>query len=132
MGAAIECFPDACAVDIPRSRFAPVKTTSDLLTLRSDAYEITVEGRAVLAPECQSVPPNVELDGSYKLVDQLEAALVHGVPSLKECRSLVIHGPVTFEPGTVLRGAIRITNPSSTPQAVPAGTYTDTDLTLGN
>jgi hypothetical protein len=25
MGAAIECFPGACAVCVPRSRFAPVK-----------------------------------------------------------------------------------------------------------
>ncbi len=37
MGAAIECFPDARAVDVPRRRFAPVKTTGDLLTLRCDA-----------------------------------------------------------------------------------------------
>jgi hypothetical protein len=37
MGAAIECFPRAGAVLVPRTRFAPVKTTGDLLALRSDA-----------------------------------------------------------------------------------------------
>ena len=37
MGAAIECFPESGAVLVPRTRFAPVKTTSDLLSLRSDA-----------------------------------------------------------------------------------------------
>merc|ERR1719487_21625 len=31
MGAAIECFPGAQAILIPRSRFAPVKTTGDLM-----------------------------------------------------------------------------------------------------
>ena len=38
MGAAIESFPGSAAVCVPRSRFAAVKTTSDLFALRSDAY----------------------------------------------------------------------------------------------
>lgn len=131
MGAAIECFPDAKAVDVPRSRFAPVKTTADLLTLRSDAYEITPDGRAALAPECGSVPPQVELDGSYKLVDQVEAALAAGVPSLKGCRSLRIDGPVTFAPGTIFEGDVEISNPGTTTRQVPAGTYRDQTIALG-
>lgn len=40
MGSAIECFNDAGAVVVPRSRFAPVKTCSDLFALRSDAYKV--------------------------------------------------------------------------------------------
>lgn len=35
MGSAIECFDDADAVVVPRSRFAPVKTCNDLFALRS-------------------------------------------------------------------------------------------------
>ncbi len=38
MGAAIELFDGAGAIRVPRSRFAPVKTTDDLLGVRSDAY----------------------------------------------------------------------------------------------
>jgi len=41
MGSAIECFENAGAICVPRSRFAPVKTTADLFALRSDAYETT-------------------------------------------------------------------------------------------
>src|SRR6187200_67201 len=41
MGAAIDVFDGARAIRVPRRRFAPVKTTSDLLALRSDAYELT-------------------------------------------------------------------------------------------
>merc|ERR1712185_583190 len=41
MGAAIECFEGAAAILIPRTRFAPVKTTGDLLALMSDAYEVS-------------------------------------------------------------------------------------------
>jgi len=50
MGAAIGFFPGAKALVVPRSRFAPVKTTADLLVVRSDAYDLTrdhtLEGRA--------------------------------------------------------------------------------------
>ena len=49
MGAAIEVFEGARALRVPRTRFAPVKTTDDLLALRSDAYELTDDARVVLA-----------------------------------------------------------------------------------
>jgi hypothetical protein len=52
MGAAIECFPGACAVCVDRDRFAPVKKCSDLLLLRSDAYEINDQSVLVLSPKC--------------------------------------------------------------------------------
>ncbi|MEE1264686.1 MAG: UTP--glucose-1-phosphate uridylyltransferase, partial [Akkermansia sp.] len=52
MGAALQCFPGARAVCVPRSRFFPVKTCSDLLLLRSDAVEIDEAGAMKLAPEC--------------------------------------------------------------------------------
>jgi hypothetical protein len=38
MGSAIECFDDASAVVVPRSRFAPVKTCNDLFALRSGGW----------------------------------------------------------------------------------------------
>ena len=40
MGAAIEVFEGATAIGVGRDRFLPVKTTSDLLVLRSDAYDL--------------------------------------------------------------------------------------------
>ena len=40
MGAAIAVFDGARPLRVPRTRFLPVKTTSDLLVLRSDAYEL--------------------------------------------------------------------------------------------
>ena len=62
MGAAIECFSNTGAIDVPRSRFAPVKTTEDLLALRSDAYEVTDDFRLQLKGACAGVPPIVRLD----------------------------------------------------------------------
>ena len=130
MGAAIECFPDACAVDVPRSRFAPVKTTADLLTLRSDAYDIRPDGTAALVPELHGVPPHVELDHHYKLVDQLEAALAGGTPSLKGCRSLKVKGQVLFRADAIFQGDVTVENPTHSPLPVPPGIHFNTHLIL--
>lgn len=109
MGAAIECFAGAGAVVVPRTRFAPVKTTADLLALRSDAYVITEDGRAMLAPERKGIPPEIDLDGDhFKLVDQLDAALAGGVPSLLHCRKLTVRGPVRFSPTDRFEGDVVI------------------------
>lgn len=106
MGAAIQCFPGARAVCVPRSRFFPVKTCSDLLLLRSDAVLIDEDGAMTLAPECGGVAPVVLLDSKlYKLVDSLDAL---GVPSLKHARKLVVKGPHTFAPGEEIRGEVEI------------------------
>merc|ERR550537_370040 len=80
MGAAISCFEGAIALKIPRSRFAPVKTTNDLLALRSDAYVLTPDSRIELAAARNGVPPNIKLDGMYKFVDGMEK--MGPVPSL--------------------------------------------------
>lgn len=106
MGAAIQCFPGARAVCVPRSRFFPVKTCSDLLLLRSDAVEITEAGLMQLAPECDGVAPIVQLDSKlYKLVDSLDAL---GVPSLKNVSKLTVTGPHHFENGEQLSGEVTV------------------------
>ena len=106
MGAALQCFPGARAVCVPRSRFFPVKTCSDLLLLRSDAVVIDEAGAMKLAPECNGVAPVVLLDGKlYKLVESLETL---GVPSLKNVSKLVVTKAHTFAPGEALSGEVQI------------------------
>lgn len=106
MGAALQCFAGARAVCVPRSRFFPVKTCSDLLLLRSDAVEIGEDGSMNLAPECHGVAPVVLLDSKvYKLVDSLDSL---GVPSLKHVTKLVVKGAHQFAPGEQLSGNVTI------------------------
>lgn len=126
MGAAIQCFDNAGALVVPRVRFAPVKTTSDLLALRSDAYEITEDWRVVLTGTGRQQPPAIDLDPNhYKLVDQLDVKLRDGVPSLKHCQELTVRGPVQFSSGNVFRGKVSITNTSGQPRPLPPGEYQD-------
>jgi UDP-N-acetylglucosamine pyrophosphorylase len=128
MGSAISCFPGATAIVIPRSRFAPVKTTNDLLALRSDAYVLTADFRIELAPARNGVPPDVQLDGRYKFVDALNA--IGAVPSMIACETLEVQGDIEFAPGVVLRGKVKIVNAASTTKVVPAAVYENTTVEL--
>jgi UDP-N-acetylglucosamine pyrophosphorylase len=130
MGAAISCFEGAKALQIPRTRFAPVKTTSDLLALRSDAYVLTDDFRVELAPARNGVPPNIKLDGGYKFVDQMEQLTPNGVPSLINCSKLVVEGPVEFAAGTVIEGEVTIKNASGEKKTAGPGTLKDQTVEL--
>jgi UDP-N-acetylglucosamine pyrophosphorylase len=126
MGAAIECFDKSGAIVVPRARFAPVKTTGDLLALRSDAYRITPDWRLVLDRGEDAEPPAIDLDQNhYKLVDQLDARLKGGAPSLKHCRQLTVRGPVNFSSGNAFYGAVTIRNNGPEAKPLPPGEYRD-------
>merc|ERR1712190_378558 len=127
MGAAISCFEGSAAVLIPRSRFAPVKTTNDLLALRSDAYTLTDDYRITLAPERAGVPPNIKLDGRYKFVDAMETLIPEGAPSLIGCKSLAVEGEVIFRKGVIFKGSVVVKNSGDGPKTLAAGTYGSAD-----
>jgi UTP--glucose-1-phosphate uridylyltransferase len=109
MGAAIGSFPGAALLQVPRTRFAPVKTTDDLLVLRSDVYEISDDLEVEPASGRTDGLPYVELDKRfYKLIDEFERRFPDGPPSLLEAERLVVHGDVTFGADVRVRGAVSI------------------------
>jgi len=116
MGAAIGVFAGAGALRVPRSRFVPVKTTDDLLVLRSDAYGLDAASRVVLAPERSGRQPLVSLDPEhFKLVQDFEAHFPSGPPSLVACDRLDVEGDVTFGSSVTCRGDLRIQGPTRIP-----------------
>ncbi|OGV45908.1 MAG: hypothetical protein A2X46_06955 [Lentisphaerae bacterium GWF2_57_35] len=119
MGSAISLFPDAGAIRVPRSRFAPVKTTNDLLTLWSDAYRLTPESHMVLHPERHNVPPLVSLDPlHYRSLDKLLERFPQGAPSLLKCESLSIKGDIRFGKDVAIKGQVALVNSSQAPAVV--------------
>jgi UTP--glucose-1-phosphate uridylyltransferase len=109
MGAAIGSFKGAELLCVPRTRFVPVKTTDDLLVLRSDVYSVSDDSVVSAAPERAGNLPYVELDPDYyKLIDDFEARFPDGPPSLREAERLVVHGDVTFGQGVQVRGAVEL------------------------
>jgi UTP--glucose-1-phosphate uridylyltransferase len=109
MGAAIEVFEGARALRVPRTRFAPVKTTDDLLALRSDAYVLDGGAKILLAAQRDGRVPFVALDSDhFKLMRDFEARFPDGPPSLVECDRLVVEGDVRFGAHVIVRGDVTV------------------------
>ena len=123
MGAAIDVFEGARAVRVPRERFAPVKTTDDLLALRSDDYVLHDGGRIAVAPERDgSGAPLVQLDTRfYKLVRDFDARFASGPPSLVGAERLTVRGDVAFGAGVVVRGAVTVEHDGDGQQRIDDG-----------
>lgn len=111
MGAALSVFKGALALDVPRTRFAPVKTTDDLLVLWSDAFVLTEDFRLMLHADRHGVPPNVKLDSRfYKLWPDFQSRFASGAPSLLPCRSLTVTGDVSFGHHVYTQGDVELRN----------------------
>jgi UTP--glucose-1-phosphate uridylyltransferase len=120
MGAAIGSISGARAVRVPRSRFAPVKTTDDLLVVRSDAYELTGDGQ--MKPGFDGPGPVVMLDKDfYKLLPDFEQRFPAGMPSLRRCRRFEVDGDITFGAGVVAVGEVRMVAPRHVPDGEVLG-----------
>lgn len=118
MGAAIEVFEGATAICVGRDRFQPVKTTNELLLLRSDVYSLTAEGKLIAKTEAT---PEISLDSAYyKLVDDFNSR-IPSAPSLRKAHSLKVKGDWTFEPGVVVVGDAELVDEGG-PATIPSGT----------
>jgi UTP--glucose-1-phosphate uridylyltransferase len=117
MGAAIGSIDGAQAVEVPRTRFVPVKTTDDLLVIRSDAYNVSDEGEAT--PTFDGAPPVVSLSREYfGLLNDFEDHFPSGPPSLTRCTSLTVVGDVVFGAEIAIEGNVTVIGP----RAVADGT----------
>lgn len=132
MGAAIETFEGAGALRVPRTRFAPVKLTSDLLVLWSDAYLLTPESNIVINPQNRYYLPIVQLDSKhYKFIQDLQKRFPQGAPSLSGCEKFQVEGDVLFGRDIVVRDQVKISNPTGQQVKVEDGTVLEGDTVLG-
>ena len=121
-GAAIGLFDGAEAVEVPRSRFSPVKTTNDLLTVMSDACELDGMNRLRLAESRRGVPPAVSLDPAhFAMLDDFRARFPAGAPGLIGCTGLTVEGDVAFSAGVRCEGDVRIACPPGRKARIPEG-----------
>jgi UTP--glucose-1-phosphate uridylyltransferase len=123
MGSAIECFDRARAIVVPRERFAPVKTTNDLLVLWSDAYELTPDARVVARDPEANRRRVVDLDPRhFGRIADFEARFEDGAPSLRDCRRLRVRGDFRFGAGVRVEGEVELVNPDAEQREIPAET----------
>lgn len=119
MGTAIEQIDGARAIHVPRTRFRPVKTTNELLLVRSDIFELDEDARVVSVIDHPE--PLVDLDGRYfRLVPGFEERFPAGVPSLRQATSFRVRGDVRFGAGVVCAGDVVVDAAERT--VIPDGT----------
>ncbi|RNL62409.1 UTP--glucose-1-phosphate uridylyltransferase [Nocardioides marmoriginsengisoli] len=105
MGAAIEIFAGARTIEVGHDRYVPVKSTNDLLVLRSDVYDI---GADFVLDQAAAVVPFVDLDGTYKLVAEFDKRFKSGAPSLRAAESFVVDGDWTFGENVTVVGSVKL------------------------
>jgi UTP--glucose-1-phosphate uridylyltransferase len=94
-----------------------VKTTDDLLVLRSDVYDI---GGDFVLDQTGDEVPFVGLDPAiYKLVGEFDKRFPEGAPSLREATRLTVEGDWTFGRGVAIKGEVSLDRPRSA-QRIPA------------
>jgi UTP--glucose-1-phosphate uridylyltransferase len=105
-----------------------VKTTAELLAIRSDAYVLTDEFRVALAPERQGRAPIVELDSAFFGGGRdLDERFPAGPPSLLECDRFEVRGDLVFGPGVVVRGSVCVEHDGPGPRQIPPGSVLEGD-----
>ncbi|MGL4832497.1 MAG: UTP--glucose-1-phosphate uridylyltransferase [Propionibacteriaceae bacterium] len=103
MGTAIELFDGGLALEVPRDRFLPVKTTNELLLVRSDIFDLGPDWR--LRARRDQLPEITLAAQYYKTMADFEQR-VPVAPSLIGVDSLTVAGDWTFALGVVLNGDV--------------------------
>ena len=133
MGAAISLFDETTAVRVPRTRFFPVKSCNDLLSLRSDCYVLGENENLRVNPKRVAAGrPNIikiKLDPNFfGKLDLLEERFQEGLPSLVDCESLSIEGNVYFEGDVSIKGSVSIKNSLDSPAVIKKESIIDKDI----
>ncbi len=126
MGAAIEIFEGAQTIEVGRDRFVPVKTTNDLLLLRSDVYDL---GSDFVMDRLSDQLPYIELDGEiYKLVEEFDRRFPEGAPSLRNADAFRVDGDWTFGRDVRVVGDVSLERPDGAQRVEPGTVLSSTDL----
>merc|ERR1712130_57403 len=125
-GAAIQVFSKALGIEVPRSRFLPVKTCSDLLLIQSNVYELSPNGdhSLVVNPKRASQSaPLIQLSSEFQKVGDFHKRF-HQIPDLLECESLTVNGDVKFMDNVCIKGDVKINGPTEIANKVlTSGSY---------
>lgn len=131
-GAAMKYFDRAIGVNVPRSRFLPVKKTSDLLLIKSDLYSLD-EGRLIMNP-LRSFPtvPLVKLGDEHFARVREFMERFSDMPDVLELNHLTVSGDVTFGRNVSLRGTVIIIANHGDRIDIPTGAILENKIVSGN
>merc|ERR1711990_321309 len=134
VGAAMKCFENCRGINVPRSRFLPVKKTSDLLLIMSNLYTLT-NGSLTMSPERMfQTTPLIKLgDESFKKVNDF-LWRIGDTPDILELDHLTVSGNVTFgrKSKVILKGTVIIIANHGECINIPSGAILENKIVSGN
>lgn len=132
IGAAIKYFPKSKGMVVPRTRFLPVKTTSDLFLIQSNMF-IEKNGSLIVNPKrVYPVNPIIRLIGKhYKDVNNYLARF-SGIPDVLELDHLTVSGNVKFGKSITLKGTVIIIADENSTIKIPDGAILEDNILYGN
>lgn len=131
-GAAMKDFEGAIGINVPRSRFLPVKKTSDLLLVKSNLYMMQ-NGTLVMSPQ-RAFPtvPLVKLgDNHFSKVREFLNRFA-SIPDMLELDHLTVSGDVTFGKDVSLKGTVIIIANHGDRIDIPPGSILENKIVSGN
>ncbi|KDQ57769.1 hypothetical protein JAAARDRAFT_35461 [Jaapia argillacea MUCL 33604] len=130
-GAAIKHFRNAHGVNVPRNRFLPVKSCSDLLLIKSDLYSLK-HGQLVLNEKRMfESTPVIKLGDHFKKIQQFQKRFKK-IPKILELDHLTVTGDVNFGRNVTLRGTVIVVANEGQRIDIPDGCVLENKLLSGN
>ena len=130
VGAAIRHFGNAHGVNVPRRRFLPVKTCSDLMLVKSDLYSLK-HGQLVMHTDRFGPAPLIKLGTDFKKVSDFQKR-ISSIPKILELDHLTITGKVNLGRGVVLKGTVIIVATEGSTIDVPPGSILENVVVQGS
>ena len=131
-GAAMKDFENAIGINVPRSRFLPVKKTQDLLLVMSNLYSLK-DGTLIINPS-RPFPtvPLVKLgDNHFGKVREFLSRFA-SIPDIVELNHLTVSGDVTFGRNVSLKGTVIIIANHGDRIDIPPGSILENKIVSGN
>ncbi|XP_018319603.1 UTP--glucose-1-phosphate uridylyltransferase isoform X2 [Agrilus planipennis] len=132
VGAAMKCFENAIGINVPRSRFLPVKKTSDLLLVMSNLYNLKFGSLRMSPQRMFPATPLVKLgDSHFSKVKEFLSRFAN-IPDILELDHLTVSGDVTFGKNVSLKGTVIIIANHGDRIDVPSGAILENKIVSGN
>ncbi|RAK90965.1 UTP-glucose-1-phosphate uridylyltransferase Ugp1 [Aspergillus costaricaensis CBS 115574] len=130
VGAAIRHFKNGHGVNVPRRRFLPVKTCSDLMLVKSDLYRLE-HGQLVMDPNRFGGVPVIKLGSDFKKVSDFQKH-IPSIPRIVELDHLTITGAVNLGRNVQLKGTVIIVATEGSTIDIPPGSVLENCVVQGS
>jgi len=130
VGAAIRHFENGHGVNVPRRRFLPVKTSSDLMLVKSDLYSLQ-HGELSMDGSRFGPAPLIKLGTHFKKVSDFQNR-IPSIPRILELDHLTITGAVNLGRNVTLKGTVIIVANEGSTIDIPPGSILENVVVQGS